>query len=121
MPNSLNRRNFTRILCDAKATACQDERCWQVQLLDISLRGLLAETPVNFDADRDQSFALSIILGDEEICMSAHLRHENPRRIGFECDYIDLESAQVLRRLVEINLGDESLIHRELGALGEPE
>lgn len=119
MASTPNRRAFTRILCDAKATACQNTRCWQLQLLDISLRGLLAETPVNFDPDLQQTFALSIILGEEEICMSAHLRHQNAERIGFECDYIDLESAQVLRRLMEVNLGDNELLHRELSALGE--
>lgn len=121
MSTQTDRRAFTRILCDARATACQDARCWQLQLLDISLKGLLAEVPVNFDPELPRSFALSIILGEEEICMSAHLRHQSPQRIGFECDYIDLESAQVLRRLVEVNLGDEALIHRELAALGQPE
>lgn len=116
---SEDRRVFTRIFCDAVATACQETRCWQLQLLDISLRGLLAQTPPGFDPDPERTFALSIILGEEEICMSAHLRHHSAERIGFECDYIDLESAQVLRRLVELNLGDDGLLHRELAALGE--
>lgn len=119
MSQSPNRRAFTRIFCDAEATACQGVRCWQLQLVDISLKGLLASAPEDFDPDPEQSFALCIILGEEEICMSAHLRHQSDQRIGFECDNIDLESAQVLRRLVELNLGDETLLHRELAALSE--
>jgi hypothetical protein len=39
--------------------------------------------------------------------------------LGFVCRHIDLESISHLRRLVELNLGDESLLERELAALGE--
>jgi hypothetical protein len=39
--------------------------------------------------------------------------------LGFVCQYIDLDSISHLRRLVELNLGDGSLLERELAALGE--
>jgi len=118
MASTFDRRAFTRIFCDARAAACQEARCWQIQLQDISLRGLLAETPAGFDPDPRRSFSLSIILGEEEICMSASLRHHSASQIGFECDFIDPESAQVLRQLVSVNLGDDRLLDRELDALG---
>ena len=39
--------------------------------------------------------------------------------LGFVCRHIDLDSISHLRRLVELNLGDESLLERELAALGQ--
>jgi hypothetical protein len=39
--------------------------------------------------------------------------------LGFVCRHIDLDSISHLRRLVELNLGDETLLERELAALGE--
>lgn len=37
--------------------------------------------------------------------------------LGFECQHIDLDSISHLRRLVELNLGDEELLERELALL----
>ena len=37
--------------------------------------------------------------------------------IGFHCQLIDLDSITHLKRLVELNLADEGLLHRELSAL----
>ena len=40
--------------------------------------------------------------------------------VGMVCRHIDVDSISHLRRLVELNLGDEALLERELAALGEP-
>ncbi|MOA67711.1 Cyclic diguanosine monophosphate-binding protein [compost metagenome] len=45
------------------------------------------------------------------------LRHDNDGHLGFACLHIDLESITYLRRLIELNLGDEDELQRELGSL----
>jgi len=49
--------------------------------------------------------------------MTASVAHIDPTRIGFICEHIDLDSITHLKRLVELNLGDEELLHRELSSL----
>jgi hypothetical protein len=51
--------------------------------------------------------------------MAVELRHVEPHRLGFQCRYIDLESASHLKRLVELNLGDPTLLEREFAHLLE--
>ncbi|HXK57002.1 MAG TPA: PilZ domain-containing protein, partial [Gammaproteobacteria bacterium] len=38
--------------------------------------------------------------------------------LGLRCVSIDMESIGHLRRLVELNLGDAELLHRDLESLG---
>ncbi len=35
----------------------------------------------------------------------------------FRCEHIDIDSITHLKRLIELNLGDEALLHRELAHL----
>lgn len=51
--------------------------------------------------------------------MEVVLTRTQPQSLGFVCRHIDLDSISHLRRLVELNLGDEQLLERELAALGE--
>jgi len=51
------------------------------------------------------------------IRMEGTLVHREPGRAGVRCDGIDLEGIAHLRRFVELNLGDDALLHREMGAL----
>ncbi|MCX8018285.1 MAG: PilZ domain-containing protein, partial [Rhodocyclaceae bacterium] len=61
---------------------------------------------------------LRLPLGPEAtISMSATIAHLAGRHVGLHCDSIDLDSVTHLRRLVELNAGDASLLERELAAL----
>jgi hypothetical protein len=51
--------------------------------------------------------------------MEVVLTRAQPQSLGFVCRHIDLDSISHLRRLVELNLGDEQLLERELAALGD--
>jgi hypothetical protein len=63
-------------------------------------------------------YELSMELGDSlEIRMNLVLVRSTEQRIGFRCSHIDLDNACELRRLVELNLGDSSLLERDLNAL----
>lgn len=51
--------------------------------------------------------------------MQVELTHEAKGQLGFVCTNIDLDSIKHLRRLIELNLGDQEELERELGALLE--
>ncbi len=49
--------------------------------------------------------------------MDGDVAHQRGRQVGIRCDELDLESVQHLRRILEVNVGDEELVLRELGEL----
>ena len=49
--------------------------------------------------------------------MRGAVAHRAADTAGIRCDEMDLDSVSELRRLVELNLGDERMLHRELVAL----
>ncbi len=119
---SRERRFFSRIFFDAACEIRQGDRIWPCQVLDISLQGVLVTCPESFDGQPDEAYTVIIWLSDDTttITMDVTLRHQEDGHIGFECRFLDLDSVTHLRRLVELNLGDEAELHRELARLGEP-
>ncbi|MDR9753058.1 PilZ domain-containing protein [Pseudomonas sp. SZMC_28357] len=114
------RRRFKRIAFDARTELSQGEYIWPVKLIDLSLKGLLIERPEPWLGDPAEDFFVDIHLSDDiDITMDVHLTHEDHGQLGFVCRHISLESIQRLRRLIELNLGDEAELERELGALIE--
>ncbi len=115
-----DRRRFKRIDFDAKTRLSQGSRMWQVQLLDLSLKGLLVERPSPWECDPGQPFAVDIQLSPDAIVrMDVNLTHVdvNKQHLGFVCLHISLESISHLRRLIELNLADPMELERELAAL----
>lgn len=119
MDDTDERRIFSRITYDASATLAQDNQSTEVSLIDLSLKGLLIWEPEDWTMDLGQLFDVRIQLSEEAmIRMRVKWRHSHNRQVGFECDHIDIDSICHLRRLVELNLADESLLDRQLAALG---
>ncbi len=114
------RRRFQRIEFDAATELSQGDKTWSVELHDISLKGLLVGRPQRWDGNPAQPFIATLSL-DRETClrMEVLLAHSEESLLGFVCQHIDLDSISHLRRLIELNLGDEALLERELAALGE--
>lgn len=117
--NNRERRRFHRILFDANCELHQAENVWQSQVLDLSLKGALVQKPADWSGDIKAPFEVVIHLEDgTAIVMAVQLKHIEHGTLGLGCQYIDLESATHLRRLVELNLGSEALLHRDLLELG---
>lgn len=114
-----DRRRFSRIPFDAPVSLHQDHWQAQVQLLDISLRGLLVMQPANWDqVDSSQPLQAVITLSSlEQIHMEVQPVFVREGLIGLECRHIDLNSISHLKRLVTLNLGDAGLAERELASL----
>ena len=121
MSNHDERRRFQRIEFDAPTELRQGNQRWPVTLLDLSLKGLLIETPEVWNADLSQDFEAVIHLNDKQtvVRMLVELRHEEAARLGFICLHIDLDSMSHLHRLVELNLADSTEMMRELRELIE--
>lgn len=113
-------RRFTRIAFDADVHLLDAEgAAWSGRLIDVSLKGALVSRPETWTGRCGADFALQIEL-DSALClisMQARVAHLGDDRIGFECRHIDLDSMVHLRRLLELNLGDEQRLERELGGL----
>ena len=113
------KRRFHRIEFDAPCELHCLETVWTTEVLDISLKGVLVKRPDGWDVPLIQPCEVIVHLNDHEagIVMAVELRHIEPHRLGFKCQYIDLDSATHLKRLVELNLGDQALLEREFAHL----
>ena len=54
---------------------------------------------------------------DIQISMEVEATHLDDKRLGVYCHHIDIDSATHLKRMIELNVGDEELLHRELEQL----
>jgi len=87
--------------------------------LDLSLKGALLHLPNSAELALGMPCLLKVKLADAStiIAMAGELAHVEGEHAGFLCRSIDIESITHLRRLIEMNLGDSSLVERELAAL----
>jgi len=116
-----DKRHFTRIKFDATASLSCLPFNWDTPLIDISLKGALLKKPADCDIQKDDLLTLRLTLSDSsvQIVMTGKAAHIGVDHIGMVCDYMDIESATHLRRIVELNTGSASLLERELAALCE--
>lgn len=115
-----DRRRFKRIAFDARTELSQADSSWPVALVDLSLKGLLIEKPQPWLGDPGRPFTANIHLNDDTpVIMEVRLAHDDYGQLGFDCSHIDVDSVTHLRRLIELNLGDEAELEleRELAAL----
>lgn len=113
---NLERRRFTRIHFDAKCTLVHQNHVYDIQLVDICLRGALAESTTPLPVQVGDSVELIIALDEQEqqIRMPAEVNHLLKSFVGFRAENMELASITHLRRLVELNLGNPELLEREL-------
>lgn len=113
------RRVFTRIPFAANVELDFLPDKYACSLLDLSLKGALVEQALPWSAVMGAPCSLSIELaeGGAAIHMTGEVAHVEGGRLGMRCTEIDLESMTNLRRLVELNLGDEAALNREIHAM----
>ena len=113
-----NRRHFSRITFNDPIELNQDEHYWHAEIVDISLKGILLKHAHHWDFAVEQTVQGHIPLAEDTcIDMTLTLRHLDGQLAGFIIDAIDIDSITALRRLVELNLGDTTLLERELANL----
>ena len=114
-----DQRHYTRIPFDGRAKVSGNDGVWECKLTDISLRGVLLERPPGWDGKIGGQYVLELLLHNEAVIkMQLSVVHFDKQHIGFHCDPIDLDSMGHLKRLMELNLGDEERLNRELSSMG---
>lgn len=124
----MEHRRFTRIPFDANAQLYdpQNNKSWNTELIDISLKGVKLSIPADWNEDWEtaehSNFEITLILAkdDVEIKIHAALKHHEETVLGFQTIHIDVDSASHLHRLLELNLGDSKLLDREYIELISP-
>ncbi|WP_370981058.1 PilZ domain-containing protein [Agaribacterium sp. ZY112] len=118
MSDESERRRYTRVDFDTAATLVQADTVFHTKVIDISLNGVLLETPNNYQLRTDMSADISIFLSeDTEVQMKVQMVHSGSDCLGFRCTSIDVESASHLRRLIELNIDDANAAERVIDEL----
>lgn len=114
------RRHFSRILFNASATLSGNGQRHPCEVLDLSLKGALVRVAASEHWAPTLACTLELILDRDRqavIRMDCLVVHRDELIIGLHCVEIDLDSITHLRRLVELNLGDEALLQRDVSSL----
>lgn len=113
------KRHYRRIPFIAEVVMAHNGQEWSSILLDISLKGMLVDSPSNIQPDMEAIYSIELVLGEDvSIRMEAKISHINNEHWGMQWENIDLESLSHLRRLLELNLSDSDEMHREIAELG---
>ena len=116
-----DQRHFTRIPFNATTTLV-DSKTGEKQtaeLIDISFKGILVKKPAGWQSEKGDHYAVNLQLAGHEVEINLEVEavHIEENCIGFKTEHMDLDTATHLRRLVELNLGNENLLERELSEL----
>lgn len=114
-----NRRQFTRINFQSPAHLFLADGEHSVEVLDISLKGALIQPvqPMFVKVGSNGVLHVGLDNGETGIRMGVTVVHHQGQSYGLASHEIDLDSVTHLRRLVELNLGDETLLEREISLL----
>ena len=115
------KRHFQRTDFETSGILRVRGRPMSFTLIDISLKGALLN-PYDPEAiPIGESVTIEIALKPSELVIRAEARcvHREYNYLGFRFTVIDADSMAHLRRLMELNLGDDSEIDHELSFLAE--
>ncbi len=117
--NDDDRRHFSRVLFRGPCELRTDGAVWPCEVLDLSLKGAMLSRPEGWNLPLETNCTLHMALGSEEVTieMQARVTHDNGDTLGIYCHHIDLDSIAHLKRLMELNLGDPDILHREFAQL----
>lgn len=118
MTKATERRAFWRAVFRSPVRLTSAARVVSAQLLDISLKGALLETDGAWQGKPGDNCRLALELAPGTvIAMEAEVMHVEGSQLGLCCTSIDVDSITHLRRLVELNSGDATLLDREFSSL----
>jgi len=111
-----DKRLFNRIAFDAPVTIHSEDGDWGSSLIDISLKGVLVTRPENWNHCDNDEFDISVELEGQNSIINMDVKqvHKADESLGLQCTNIDLDSVTILKRLVELNLGDEQVLDRDI-------
>lgn len=113
------KRNYSRVPFKVESTLTVGQTCFDIKVIDISLKGALITKPEKWNIDESQDVFMEIKLANSDIViqMQTEVVHEHEDKLGLRFVEIDVDSLSHLRRLLELNLGDAELINKEVSKL----
>jgi len=119
METTNSKRNFSRINFAANAQIEFNSKIFESELLDIALKGALIRPKTQPLLERGNCCILRIFLHSSDITLTfnAELVHLEQNDFGFKFLDIDIDTMTHLRRLLDLNIGDQDKITNELSFL----
>ena len=117
------KRKFSRITfagkCSLNETLSGPLKIWQTKVFDISLKGALVACPDFWDYPTDSSVVLNLGLEGSDIVLECEgiICHQESDRLGIKFLTLSLDTLSHLKRLIQLNLGDDDLLNREISQL----
>ncbi|MGF1754512.1 PilZ domain-containing protein [Vibrio makurazakiensis] len=117
----VERRRFSRILYQVPAKITQGTLELESSVQDLSLHGVLLQCDSCSKLNESLPITVSFALyeSDIEIQLEASIISTNNTSMRLRIEHLDIDSISHLKRLVELNVGDDSLLHRELEYLSD--
>ena len=116
----MEQRRFSRITFIKSCQLLDKTENFDAAVQDISLRGALLELRQPRKFANDALIVVDLALDAEHsLHLNGIVRYQRESTVGIEFNGIDIDSITVLKRMMELNLGSELLIEREIEALIE--
>lgn len=113
-----DRRKYTRVEFHAKAWVRQGGLSYEAGIVDVSLNGILLDTPDTYQIRADQPAEIVITLSENAVIkMRSQLIHSSNHIQGFRIESLDMDSICHLRLLIELNMNDPVAPERVLEEL----
>ncbi|MGR5067813.1 MULTISPECIES: PilZ domain-containing protein [Vibrio] len=110
------RRHFSRIIYQVSTLIEQGDLAMQATIQDLSLHGLLLKVedakPLNSSLPVEVGF--SFIQSEQVVQLSAGIISIANNEIRLKISDIDIESISQLKHFIELNVGNNALLNREL-------
>lgn len=114
------RRKFSRVVLDWPVEIHHQDKSWPALLVDLSFRGVLLNCE-NMSLDQDAKVHLHIHIPQSllDLDLVAHVVRSCGPIYALRLDAMGIDSMSEVRRVIELNLGDDSLLQREMEQLLE--
>lgn len=115
------RRRFSRIIYQVSALLEQGDLALQATIQDLSLHGLLlkAENASSLELSRKVDVAFSFAQSEQVMQLTANIISIIDNEIRLKINNIDIDSISQLKRFIELNVGNNELLNRELEHLSD--
>lgn len=117
------RRRFSRVTfsgdCSLSEEIAGEIEISKTDLVDISLNGALVHRPDSWHDEPDTLVNLNLTLSGSDIILeiSGIVCHQEDELLGIKFLTLSLESISHLKRLIQLNLANSELMHREMSQL----
>ena len=119
------RRQYHRVNFDSIASLSANDQSFDCQIIDLSIHGVLLRPHGVLYVKEELEYQLIVPLdtaenkSEQKIEMAIKLVRQNPDNIAFKCENLDLDSITHLRKIIELNSGDPSILERDMKTLCE--